>query len=145
MPNRLLTWTKLVSLRDQTKADAETAWVDNYVLKDAEGNPICASGQDGEDGEDGSDGSNGSSGTSAPTPQIKLGKDLSISQDQYGSTINDEDVCLSVDGGKTWVKVSGDNGSSGTGTEGFIINVVDKNIPHRKKAVYPSPHNECMD
>lgn len=88
--------------------DGKYYWTLNgELLKDAEGNPICASGQDGEDGEDGSDGSNGSSGTSAPTPQIKLGKDLSISQDQYGSTINDEDVCLSVDGGKTWVKISG--------------------------------------
>lgn len=88
--------------------DGKYYWTLNgELLKDAEGNPICASGQDGEDGKDGSDGSNGSSGTSAPTPQIKLGKDLSISQDQYGSTINDEDVCLSVDGGKTWVKISG--------------------------------------
>ena len=88
--------------------DGKYYWTLNgELLKDAEGNPICASGQDGEDGEDGSDGSNGSSGTSAPTPQIKLGKDLSILQDQYGSKINDEDVCLSVDGGKTWVKISG--------------------------------------
>ena len=85
--------------------DGKYYWTLNgELLKDAEGNPICASGQDGEDG---SNGSNGSSGTSAPTPQIKLGKDLSILQDQYGSKINDEDVCLSVDGGKTWVKISG--------------------------------------
>lgn len=88
--------------------DGKYYWTLNgELLKDADGNPICASGQDGEDGEDGSDGSNGSSGTSAPTPQIKLGKDLSISQDQYGSAIEDDDVCLSVDGGKTWVKISG--------------------------------------
>lgn len=126
--------------------DGKYYWTLNgELLKDAEGNPICASGQDGEDGEDGSDGSNGSSGTSAPTPLVEIGKNLSVTADKYGNSIITDAIYLSVDGGKTWVKVSGDNGSSGTGTEGFIINVVDKNIPHRKKAVYPSPHNECMD
>lgn len=108
--------------------DGKYYWTLNgELLKDAEGNPICASGQDGEDGEDGSDGSNGSSGTSAPTPLVEIGKNLSVTADKYGNSIITDAIYLSVDGGKTWVKVSGDNGSSGTGTEGFIINVVDKN------------------
>lgn len=108
--------------------DGKYYWTLNgELLKVAEGNPICASGQDGEDGEDGSDGSNGSSGTSAPTPLVEIGKNLSVTADKYGNSIITDAIYLSVDGGKTWVKVSGDNGSSGTGTEGFIINVVDKN------------------
>lgn len=106
--------------------DGKYYWTLNgELLKDAEGNPICASGQDGEDGEDGSDGSNGSSGTSAPTPLVEIGKNLSVTADKYGNSIITDAIYLSVDGGKTWVKVSGDNGSSGTGTGGFIINVTD--------------------
>lgn len=108
--------------------DGKYYWTLNgELLKDAEGNPICASGQDGEDGEDGSNGSNGSSGTSAPTPLVEIGKNLSVTTDKYGNSIITDAIYLSVDGGRTWVKVSGDNGSSGTGTDGFIINVVDKN------------------
>lgn len=108
--------------------DGKYYWTLNgELLKDADGNPICASGQDGEDGEDGSDGSNGSSGTSAPTPLVEIGKNLSVTADKYGNSIITDAIYLSVDGGKTWVKISGDNGSSGTGTEGFIINVVNKN------------------
>ena len=106
--------------------DGKYYWTLNgELLKDADGNPICASGQDGEDGEDGSDGSNGSSGTSAPTPLVEIGKNLSVTADKYGNSIITDAIYLSVDGGKTWVKVSGDNGSSGTGTGGFIINVTD--------------------
>lgn len=88
--------------------DGKYYWTLNgELLKDAEGNPICASGQDGEDGEDGSDGSNGSSGTSAPTPLVEIGKNLSVTTDKYGNSIITDAIYLSVDGGKTWVKISG--------------------------------------
>lgn len=88
--------------------DGKYYWTLNgELLKDAEGNPICASGQDGEDGEDGSDGSNGSSGTSAPTPLVEIGKNLSVTIDKYGNSIITDAIYLSVDGGKTWVKISG--------------------------------------
>lgn len=88
--------------------DGKYYWTLNgELLKDAEGNPICASGQDGEDGEDGSDGSNGSSGTSAPTPLVEIGKNLSVTTDKYGNSIITDAIYLSVDDGKTWVKISG--------------------------------------
>lgn len=88
--------------------DGKYYWTLNgELLKDAEGNPICASGQDGEDGENGSDGSNGSSGTSAPTPLVEIGKNLSVTTDKYGNSIITDAIYLSVDGGKTWVKISG--------------------------------------
>lgn len=88
--------------------DGKYYWTLNgELLKDAEGNPICTSGQDGEDGEDGSNGSNGSSGTSAPTPLVEIGKNLSVTTDKYGNSIITDAIYLSVDGGKTWVKISG--------------------------------------
>lgn len=97
------------------------------LLTDADGNPICASGkdgvdgqdgQDGEDGQDGkpgSDGKPGTNGASAPTPQLKTGSEL-------GNGYIADAVYLSVDGGATWVKVSGDNG---TGAPGFITAMTD--------------------
>ena len=99
-------------------------------MTDADGNPICASGKDGEDGQDGqdgedgqdgkpgSDGKPGTNGASAPTPQLKTGSEL-------GNGYIADAVYLSVDGGATWVKVSGDNGTSGTGTPGFITSMTD--------------------
>lgn len=94
------------------------------LLTDADGNPICASGKDGEDGQDGedgkpgSDGKPGTNGASAPIPQLKTGSEL-------GDGYIADAVYLSVNGGVTWVKVSGDNGTSGTGTPGFIIAMTD--------------------
>ena len=86
----------LIGVVEQT--DGRWYWTLNgELLKDADGNPICANGKDGEDGEDGTDGSNGSSGTSAPVPQLKTEGGI---------------VYLSVDGGKNWKQVSGKNGDS---------------------------------
>lgn len=114
--------TPLIGVTKQE--DGKYYWTLNgELLKDAEGNPICASGQDGEDG---ADGNNGASGSSAPIPQVEIGKNLSATTDKYGNPVTEDAIYLSVDGGKTWVKVSGDNNSSSTGTGGFIINVVDK-------------------
>ena len=106
------------------------------LMKDAEGNPIRANGEDGKDGEDGADGEDGSDGRpgsmgpagrpgadgeDAPTPQIMLGSSLptgaSIKTDN-GFTITDA-WYLSVDNGATWYRVSGKDGAAGApGTPG---------------------------
>ena len=95
------------------------------LMRDADGNPIRANGEDGKDGQDGEDGEDGEDGATgptgpqgkpgnnAPTPQIKLGKDVT-------GTIADDDTAvddawyLSVDGGKTWYRVSGKDGNDGS-------------------------------
>lgn len=86
--------------------DGRWYWtVNGELMEDADGNPVCASGKDGEDGEDGEDGQDGadgtpgSSGSSAPMPQIKT--------DENG------DVFLSVDGGKNWTQINGEDGNNG--------------------------------
>ena len=94
----------LIGVVEQT--DGRWYWTLNgELLKDANGNPICANGKDGEDGEDGTDGGNGSSGTSAPVPQLKAGSEL-------GTGYEAATMYLSVDGGNTWTKVSGQDGNS---------------------------------
>lgn len=82
------------------------------ILKDKDGNPVCASGKDGKDGNDGKPGANGQPGndgqpgSDAFVPQLKSGTELG------GSYVKDA-MYLSVDNGKTWTKVSGDNGKDG--------------------------------
>ena len=100
--------------------DGNWYWTLNgETLTDADGNPIRANGLDGADGEDGEDGATGpegpqgDDGTSAPTPQIKLGSNVTgtIMTDN-GQTIADA-WYLSVDGGATWYRVSGTDGADG--------------------------------
>jgi len=100
--------------------DGNWYWTLNgELLTDAQGNPIRANGLDGADGEDGEDGATGpegpqgDDGTSAPTPQIKLGSNVTgtIMTDN-GQTIADA-WYLSVDGGATWYRVSGADGTNG--------------------------------
>lgn len=87
--------------------DGKTSW-----LTDADGNMIRTTGDDGKDGEDGADGSDGNN---APAPIMKTGSELD------GNYIDDA-VYLSVDGGITWTKISGDQGVQGpqgpTGPQG---------------------------
>lgn len=103
---------------------AEGNWywtLNGETLTDADGNPIRANGLDGADGEDGEDGATGpegpqgNDGTSAPTPQILLGSNIPASgtvQTDSGTTIADA-WYLSVDGGATWYRVSGKDGTNG--------------------------------
>ena len=103
---------------------AEGNWywtLNGELLTDAQGNPIRANGLDGADGEDGEDGATGpegpqgNDGTSAPTPQILLGSNIPASgnvQTDNGKAI-DNAWYLSVDGGATWYRVSGKDGTNG--------------------------------
>ena len=99
--------------------DGNWYWTLNgELLTDAQGNPIRANGLDGADGEDGAtgpEGPQGDDGTSAPTPQILLGSNIPASgtvQTDSGTTIADA-WYLSVDGGATWYRVSGKDGTNG--------------------------------
>lgn len=102
--------------------DGRWYWtLNNELLTDTNGNPICTSGKDGQDGQPGASGApgaDGQDGASAPLPQLKTGSELG---DGYVA----DAVYLSVDGGETWVKVSGDEGASSAGTPGFITDVTD--------------------
>ena len=88
-------------------------------LTDADGNPIQANGTQGEQGEPGSDGDDG---ISAPLPQLATGTKLTeqnVTTDTQGDAIEPDAIYLSVDGGKTWTRVSGEKGEQGdTGTTG---------------------------
>lgn len=93
--------------------DGRWYWTLNEeLLTDADGNPICANGKDGQDGED------GENGNPAPVPQLKTGSEL-------GESYISDAIYLSVDGGKEWVKISSDNDTSSTG--GFITHIEDEN------------------
>lgn len=88
-------------------------------LTDADGNPIQANGTKGEQGEPGSDGDDG---ISAPLPQLTTGTKLTaqgITTDTQGDAIEPDAIYLSVDGGQTWTRVSGEDGEKGdTGATG---------------------------
>ena len=88
-------------------------------LTDADGNPIQANGTKGEQGEPGSDGDDG---ISAPLPQLATGAKLNaqgITTDSQNKDIEPDAIYLSVDGGKTWTRVSGKDGEKGdTGDTG---------------------------
>ena len=110
--------------------DGNWYWTLNGELMcDAEGNPIRANGEDGEDGQDGqagqdgADGEDGSDGLTgpqgpagedAPTPQIKLGKEFQTGTEIDGEPVEATAWYLSVDNGKTWHRVSGEDGKDGT-------------------------------
>ena len=113
--------------------DGNWYWtLDGKLMTDPQGNPIRANGEDGKDGQDGqpgqdgkpgADGEDGEPGDPAPTPQIGLGSSI-----EGGTIVTDNGVVqldawyLSVDGGATWYRISGDKGATGdkgdTGAQG---------------------------
>ena len=101
--------------------DGNWYWTLNgELLTDAQGNPIRANGLDGADGADGEDGATGpegpqgNDGTSAPTPQILLGSSITSGTIKTDNGQKDTDAWyLSVDGGATWYRVSGKDGTNG--------------------------------
>ena len=85
-------------------------------LTDTDGNPIQANGTQGEQGEPGSDGDD------APLPQLATGTKLTeqnVTTDTQNNPIEPDAIYLSVDGGQTWTRVSGEKGNTGdTGATG---------------------------
>lgn len=70
--------------------DGRWYWtVNGEIMKDANGNPVYASGKDGEDGET----------PSVVTPMVKLGSELGYEYHPYASY-------LSVDNGETWTQLT---------------------------------------
>lgn len=92
--------------------DGNWYWTLNgELLTDADGNPIRANGTQGEQGEPGSDGDD------APLPQLATGAKLTdqgITTDSQNNPIAADAIYLSVDGGKTWTRVSGEQGDTGS-------------------------------
>lgn len=81
--------------------DKKWYWtLNNELLKDSEGNPICANGKDGNDGVN---------GDSAPVPQVKT---------ENGNTY------ISVDNGKTWTQINGEDGNDG---DSFFEDIIETN------------------
>ena len=112
--------------------DGNWYWTLNgELLTDADGNSIRANGEKGEQGdkgdtgdtgaqgpqgdkgEQGDKGDTGATGASAPVPQLSTGSSLSIAQDAEGEAIVADAIYLSVDGGGTWYRVSGEDGEKG--------------------------------
>ena len=97
--------------------DGNWYWTLNgELLTDTDGNPIRANGTQGEQGEPGSDGDD------APLPQLATGAKLTdqgITTDSQNKDIEPDAIYLSVDGGQTWTRVSGEDGEKGdTGDTG---------------------------
>ena len=99
--------------------DGNWYWtVNGELMLDDAGNPIRANGHDGTDGQPGEDGQPGKPGDDAQTPQIALGGTLTGGT-YYGIDGKQESSpaagawYLSVDGGKTWHRISGDKGQTG--------------------------------
>ena len=97
--------------------DGNWYWTLNgEFLTDADGNPIRANGTQGEQGDQ------GPAGDDAPLPQLATGKKLNaqgITTDSQNKDIEPDAIYLSVDGGKTWTRVSGEKGNTGdTGATG---------------------------
>ena len=112
--------------------DGNWYWTLNgELLTDTDGNPIRANGEkgdkgdtgdtgaqgpQGEQGDTGDTGATGATGTSAPVPQLKTGASLTtqgVAQDAEGTDIVADAIYLSVDGGETWTRVSGEDGEDG--------------------------------
>ena len=118
--------------------DGNWYWTLNgELLTDADGNPIRANGEkgdkgdtgdagatgpqgpqgeQGEQGEQGDTGATGPAGTSAPVPQLSTGSSLTtqgVVHDAEGTDIVADAIYLSVDGGNTWYRVSGEDGEQG--------------------------------
>lgn len=97
--------------------DGNWYWTLNgEFLTDTDGNPIRANGTQGEQGDQ------GPAGDDAPLPQLATGKKLNeqqITTDSQNEDIEPDAIYLSVDGGKTWTRVSGEDGEKGdTGADG---------------------------
>ncbi len=100
--------------------DGNWYWTLNgELLTDTDGNPIRANGTQGEQGDQ------GPAGDDAPLPQLATGKKLNeqqITTDSQNKDIEPDAIYLSVDGGKTWTRVSGEDGEKGdpgvTGPQG---------------------------
>ena len=100
--------------------DGNWYWTLNgEFLTDTDGNPIRANGTQGGQGEP------GPAGDDAPLPQLATGKKLNaqgITTDSQNKDIEPDAIYLSVDGGKTWTRVSGEDGEKGdpgvTGPQG---------------------------
>ena len=114
--------------------DGNWYWTLNgELLTDTDGNPIRANGTQGEQGEPGSDGDD------APLPQLATGAKLNeqqITTDSQNKDIEPDAIYLSVDGGQTWTRVSGEKGEQGdtgaTGPKGdsFFESVDTKNADY---------------
>lgn len=114
--------------------DGNWYWTLNgEFLTDTDGNPIRANGTQGGQGEPGSDGDD------APLPQLATGAKLTdqgITTDSQNKDIEPDAIYLSVDGGKTWTRVSGEDGEKGdtgdTGPKGdsFFESVDTKNADY---------------
>ena len=97
--------------------DGNWYWTLNgEFLTDTDGNPIHANGTQGEQGDQ------GPAGDDAPLPQLATGKKLNeqqITTDSQNKDIEPDAIYLSVDGGKIWTRVSGEQGNTGaTGPKG---------------------------
>lgn len=92
--------------------DGNWYWTLNgELLTDTDGNPIRANGTQGGQGEPGSDGDD------APLPQLATGAKLTdqgITTDSQNNPIAADAIYLSVDGGQTWTRVSGEQGDTGS-------------------------------
>ena len=94
--------------------DGNWYWTLNgEFLSDTDGNPIRANGTQGEQGPAGDD---------APLPQLATGTKLTeqgVNTDSQNKDIEPDAIYLSVDGGQTWTRVSGEKGEQGdTGATG---------------------------
>ena len=91
--------------------DGNWYWTLNgEFLTDTDGNPIRANGTQGEQGDQ------GPAGDDAPLPQLATGTKLNeqqITTDSQNEDIEPDAIYLSVDGGKTWTRVSGEDGEDG--------------------------------
>lgn len=97
--------------------DGNWYWTLNgELLTDTDGNPIRANGTQGEQGDQ------GPAGDDAPLPQLATGTKLTaqgINTDSQNNAIVADAIYLSVDGGATWTRVSGEDGEKGdTGDTG---------------------------
>lgn len=97
--------------------DGNWYWTLNgELLTDTDGNPIRANGTQGEQGDQ------GPAGDDAPLPQLATGAKLNeqqITTDSQNNPIAADAIYLSVDGGQTWTRVSGEKGEQGdTGATG---------------------------
>lgn len=92
--------------------DGNWYWTLNgEFLTDTDGNPIRANGTQGGQGDQ------GPAGDDAPLPQLATGAKLNeqqITTDSQNKDIEPDAIYLSVDGGKTWTRVSGEKGNTGS-------------------------------
>ena len=96
--------------------DGNWYWTLNgSLMRDADGNPIRANGEDGKDGQDGQDGEDGTDGRPGSSgPQGPAGKDAVAPQVRINEETYEWEI--STDGGTTWisigVKATGEAGDS---------------------------------